>query len=71
MEIKSGTEYVYSSKKVYGYTNFGNNEIDENEEPEVAKRTPFYMLNALNGNFKLPIGYALVNKLNGVTKAAL
>lgn len=70
MEIKSGTEFVYSSKKVYGYTNFGN-EVDENEEPEVAKRTLFYMLNALNGNFKLPIGYALVNKLNGVIKAAL
>lgn len=29
------------------------------------------MLNAINGKFKLPIGYVLVNKLNGVTKAAL
>lgn len=41
MEIKSGTEYVYYSKKVYGYTNFGNNENDINNEPEVAKRTLF------------------------------
>ena len=27
------------------------------------------MLNAINVKFKLPIGYALINKLNGLSKA--
>lgn len=37
MKIKSGTEYEYSIKNVYGYTNFSNNEADENENQKLQK----------------------------------
>ena len=55
---------------VRGYVNMGT-EVESNDTIPLAKEALVMMVVALDGNWKLPIGYFLVNGINSDTKSGL
>lgn len=83
MNIKSQTRYVPCEDRVYGYVDFGDDDAivldpeptshqtENAKERKVAKNALFYMVNGINVKLKMPIAYALIDKLTGFQKAQL
>lgn len=63
MSIRKKVEMV--GNKVFGYVDFGTGLEDD----EVAQEALVIMVVAINGDFKLPIGYFLIKSLSGAEKA--
>lgn len=69
MKIKNLVEYEPLSQRSFGYVDFGNQlETDCNNECTEALTL---LVVAVNGSFKVPIGYFLVDKTSGEQKANL
>lgn len=58
--------------KFYGYTDLGIDGNDnQSEQVPKAKNALVFMAVALNSNWKVPIGYFLINSLNSIERANL
>lgn len=69
MKIKSKVEYVPSTQRSYGFVDVGNQlESDCNNECTDAL---VLLVVPINGRFKVPISYFLVDKTSGAQKANL
>ncbi|KAB0801379.1 hypothetical protein PPYR_05733, partial [Photinus pyralis] len=67
MSIRKHLEW--DGNKFYGYVNFG---VDINDDcNELAKEVFVLLIVAVNGTWKLPIGYFLTNGLSGEQKSSL
>jgi hypothetical protein len=79
MNIKAQTRYVPSEDKIYGFVDFGNDDQisihadipSDEQQRALAKNALFYMVNGINFKLKMPIAYALIDKLSGPRKAEL
>lgn len=60
---------IYNRYKFIGYVDYGT-QLDSDSLPP-AKEALTFMLNSLNGNWKVPIGYFLIDGLNSKEKANL
>jgi len=72
-EIAIRQQVTYDGKRYYGLIDFG---IDHNNAFDVdylckATNALVFMLVAINGHWKIPVGYFLLNSLNGVERASL
>lgn len=54
---------------MHGYIDFGNGLLSETGEE--AKRALVFMIVAINGSWKLPVAYFLVNSVKSQQKATL
>lgn len=68
MAIKK--EIAWDGKKVTGYVDFGEDAMG-NDDSMVAKEVLVFMVTALNRNWKIPVGYCLVNSLSANVKQNL
>lgn len=59
----------WDGKKFHGYVNYGTDLEDDSNS--VAKEAFVLMVVNINGTWKLPVGYFLVDGLNGTQKSAL
>lgn len=58
-------------QNVYGYVNIGMDyELDNDDIPQ-ARNTLILLIIELNGYWKLPIGYFLIDSLNGTERSNL
>lgn len=57
--------------KFYGYVDMGTEINDESHDCPHAKNCLVFMGVAVNSNWKIPLGYFLVNALNGNERANL
>lgn len=78
MNIKSGIRYVPSDDKIYGHVDFGNvkeNNSDTGDavdsEKKIAKNALFFLINGINVELRLPVGYILIERLTGGQKAEI
>lgn len=56
-------DFVWDGERVTGYVDFGERGVG-NDDSEVAKEALLFMVTALNRNWKIPVGYCLVNSLS-------
>ncbi len=68
MSIKKGKVYDTMSGKFVGLVDFGNESMNTNIE---ATEALYFMLVCLNGNWKLPIAYFLINKITAKIQGEL
>lgn len=59
----------WDGHKSHGYVNVGNNV--ENDCVPVAIEVLTFMVTCVNGSFKIPVGYFLINGIIGMQKAEL
>ena len=72
MGIKEWTKYCKQSKEWQGYEDFGGQlQSNANESPKKAKKALVFMVVNINGGFKTPVAYYLVNSLSGESKSVL
>lgn len=68
MAIKKGTVYDSVNHKFVGFIDYGNSSIVSDVQ---ATEALFFMLVSLNGKWKLPVAYFLVNKPSGKVQGEL
>lgn len=68
-EISIRKQIEWTGTKFTGFVNVGH-DLDSEELPE-AKEAIVFMVVAVNGNWKLPVGYFLINSLTGSEKASI
>lgn len=66
-EIAIKQHIEWDGKKFHGYIDFGT-DLDNDQLP-VAKEAWVFMLSAINGHWKIPIGYFLINGLGASERA--
>lgn len=59
----------WDGHRSHGYVNVGNH-VDDDSVP-VATEALTFMVTAVNGSFKIPVGYFLINGVSGLQKAEL
>lgn len=65
-------QILYNGDRYYGYVNLGiNSNTTDVEEPLQAKSVLVFMVVALNGHWKVPIGYFFIESLNGEERVSL
>lgn len=69
-EIAIKKDLVWDGQKVTGYVDFGEGGIGS-DDSEVAKEALVFMITALNRNWKIPVGYCLINALTANVKLNL
>lgn len=67
MAIRKCVEF--DGKNYVGFVNFGN--IRENHELPVAKEALVFMLTCINGSWKIPVGYFLIDGISAEQKCSL
>lgn len=72
-EIAIRQQVTYDGQRYYGLIDFG---VDHNDAFHVdhslkATNALVFMLVAINGHWKIPVGYFLLNSLNGAERASL
>lgn len=70
-EVTIRQQVVYDGNQYYGYVDLGVNWIKDVDNPSLAKNALVFMVVALNSHWKAPIGYFLIDSLNGVERASL
>uniref|UniRef100_A0A2S2PS39 THAP domain-containing protein 9 n=1 Tax=Schizaphis graminum TaxID=13262 RepID=A0A2S2PS39_SCHGA len=60
-----------SQKKIYGYINMGAEYSYENDDIPLAKNALVFLVVGINGYWKMPIAYFLIDGLNGGERANL
>lgn len=68
MSIRKQIEYKH--EKWFGFVNIGNESTDHMDDAE-AKSAFVFLLVAINDNFKVPMGYFLIDSLTGKERANL
>ncbi|KAE9524151.1 hypothetical protein AGLY_015516, partial [Aphis glycines] len=61
----------FNGKRNQGYVNYGTGLNDDTDSLPLAKEALVLMLVALNSNWKIPIGYFLINGISGEEKGNL
>jgi len=69
ISIKEGTHF--NGKRNQGYISYGTGLNEDSDSLPLAKEALVIMIVALNSNWKVPIGYFLLNGLSGAEKANL
>lgn len=69
MSIRDQVEW--NSEKMHSFVDMGSNVCDENDNLIHAKNASVFMAVGENGHWKMPLGYFLVEKLNGSERANL
>lgn len=69
MSLKKELVCDRNTQKIWGYTDYGCEDIEINNEQELAREALVLMVVAVNDNFKLPFGYFFINKISGTEKA--
>lgn len=67
MSIRQHEEWVAGKDKCYGYVDIGTGA----KEITLAKDALVFLLNCINGNWKLPVGYFLIAGMTGEQKKGL
>lgn len=67
--IKKHIEFSPAEKRFYGYVDIGNPFETENDDRFEAKEALTFLLNCVNGHWKLPVGYFFINRLSSTEKA--
>lgn len=67
MAIRQHVEF--NNGRMYGYVNMGI-EIDDDQQP-IAKEALVFMVTCINKNFKVPVGYFLIDGLSSFQRANL
>lgn len=67
MAIRQHVEY--DGKKYFGYVDFGNGL--QSDSTEIAKEAIVFMLTAINGTWKIPVGYFFIKALSSEQKHGL
>ena len=70
MSIRKQIEFNFAKKKIFGYVDFGGNDIDR-DNTIAATKAWVVLLTALNANFKIPVAYYLTNGLNAKEQAGI
>lgn len=70
MCIKRHVE-IYNKRQIFGFVDMGIDGIYDHDDPPEAKNALVFIVVALNGYWKLPIGYFLIDSLNGKERANL
>lgn len=71
-EVAIRQQIVYDGNRYYGYVDLGvNNNITNVDNPRQAKSAFVFMVVALNGHWKVPSGYFLIDALSGKERANL
>jgi len=68
MSIREGF-WLDKSGKVYGYCDLGGIAHTDNEE--LAKEALVFIIGSLNKNFKCPVAYFFINKINATIQSQL
>ena len=68
-EIDLKRNISFDGKKTYGYVDLGDGMLSETGQE--ASQALVFMIVAINGSWKIPVGYFLANNLNGSQKAVL
>lgn len=68
MSLKKEIVSEKNSQNVWGYVDFGA-DIQYSNNQEAATEAFVFMVVGVNSNFKLPVAYFFINKLNGEEKA--
>lgn len=67
MSIRQHEEWVSEKNKCYGYVDVGTG----SKEMTLAKDALVFLLNCINGNWKIPVGYFLIAGITGEQKQGL
>jgi len=71
-EIGIREQIEYDGNRYYGYVDLGVNSNTTNvDNPTPARNALVFMLVALNSHWKVPLGYFLINSLDGKERASL
>lgn len=62
---------VYTQQKMYGHIDLGTNSIYDGDDIPLAKNSLVFLIVGMNGYWKLPIGYFLIDGLNGQERGNL
>jgi len=58
---------IDTQQNIYGHVNMGTDaKYNETDDIHVAKNALVFLIVSLNGYWKLPIGYFLIDGLNGI-----
>lgn len=60
-----------NKRQIFGFVDMGIDGIYDHDDPPEAKNALVFIVVALNGYWKLPIGYFLIDSLNGKERANL
>lgn len=69
-EMSLKKQVDWDGKEVVGYCDLGHGSID-NDSVDIATSALVFMVTAINGSWKIPIGYCFVNGLSGSVRANL
>ena len=69
ISIKKGLQHL-SNRKVRGYVNIGSG-IEDSDSMHLAKEAVVLMVVSLDGGWKLPIGYVVVNGMDATSTSGL
>lgn len=67
--IRKGVHFDGSN--CIGFVNFGDTDINHNDNDQIAKDALVFMLTCINGSWKIPLGYFLINGISAEQKASL
>jgi len=70
-EVSIKQDVHFNGKRNQGYVNYGTGLNEDTDSLPLAKEALVLMLVALNSNWKIPIGYFLINGMSGEEKANL
>lgn len=70
-EIAIRQGIVYDGKRYYGLVDLGIHTSNNTDDPRQAKNALLFMVVALNDHWKVPVGYFLIDALNGKERASL
>jgi len=72
-EIAIREEIVYDGKRYCGYVNLGIHGVrtEDSDHPPKANQALVFMIVALNGHWKVPVGYFLIKSLTGSERSSL
>lgn len=70
MCVKQHVE-MNNKKQIFGFVNMGVDGIYDGDDPPHAKNAFVFIVVALNGYFKLSIGYFLIDSLDGKERTSL
>lgn len=70
-EMSIRRQIEFDGKRNYGFVDFGLDENDDSDPSEIASYALVYMVVFLNGSWKLPVAYFLVDRLDADERASI
>lgn len=70
-EMSIRSQAIYSDGKFYGGVDIGSDILEDNDNIRMATNALVFIAVSLNGHWKVPLGYFLIDGLNGSERANL